>query len=133
MNPSQSIVLAPIARVSGGRHEPIDDQWDSVQSTIVFDPQQFTADALMGLDAFSHIEVVFHFDRVPDEEIRSGARHPRGEKTGPRSAFLRSGAKDDPTGSACAFAGLRGLRGFRSTFADLTRSTGRRSWTSNPS
>ena len=30
----------------------------------------------MGLDAFSHCEVVFLFDRVPDEKIETGARLP---------------------------------------------------------
>jgi tRNA (Thr-GGU) A37 N-methylase len=42
------------------------------------DTERFGPEALYGLDGFSHIEVVFHFDRVPAEKIETGARHPRG-------------------------------------------------------
>jgi tRNA-Thr(GGU) m(6)t(6)A37 methyltransferase TsaA len=91
-----SISLTPIARVQGGRKKPIDDQWDSVQSAIVLDPQQFNADALAGLDAFSHIEVVFHFDRVPDDEIRSGARRPRGREDWPEVGIFAQRGKGRP-------------------------------------
>ena len=91
-----SISLTPIAFVQSGRKEPIDDQWDSVQSAIVLDPQQFKADALAGLDAFSHIEVVFHFDRVPDDEIRSGARRPRGREDWPAVGIFAQRGKGRP-------------------------------------
>ena len=91
-----SISLTPIAFVQSGRKEPIDDQWDSVQSAIVLDPKQFKADALAGLDAFSHIEVVFHFDRVPDDEIRSGARRPRGREDWPAVGIFAQRGKGRP-------------------------------------
>ena len=93
---SRPIMLMPVARVQGGRQEPIDDQWDAVRSEIVFDPQQFKADALTGLDAFSHIEVVFHFDRVADEEIQSGTRHPRGRKDWPAVGIFAQRGKGRP-------------------------------------
>jgi tRNA (adenine37-N6)-methyltransferase len=91
-----SITLVPIGRVHGGRKEPIDDHWDSVQSAIMLDPGQFQADALAGLDAFSHIEVVFYFDRVPDEEIRSGARRPRGRSDWPEVGIFAQRGKGRP-------------------------------------
>jgi tRNA (adenine37-N6)-methyltransferase len=91
-----SIALTPIARVQGGRKEPVDDRWDSVHAAIVLDPAQFRADALAGLDAFSHIEVVFHFDRVPDDEIRSGARHPRGREDWPAVGIFAQRGKGRP-------------------------------------
>lgn len=31
---------------------------------------RFTAEALLSLDSFSHLEVVFHFHRVPRDEVR---------------------------------------------------------------
>jgi tRNA-Thr(GGU) m(6)t(6)A37 methyltransferase TsaA len=96
MKLSRSIELTSIAFVEGGRQEPIDDRWDSVQSAIVFDPLQFEADALAGLDAFSHIEVVFHFDRVPDDEIRSGARRPRGREEWPEVGIFAQRGKGRP-------------------------------------
>ena len=65
------ISLTPIGVVTGGRSEPIDDDWDAVEATIVLDPAQLDADATAGLDAFSHLDVVFAFHRVPDR-IPSG-------------------------------------------------------------
>jgi tRNA-Thr(GGU) m(6)t(6)A37 methyltransferase TsaA len=96
MSFGRPITLTPIARVQGGRQEPIDDQWDGVQSVIVLDPQQFKADVLAGLDAFSHVEVVFHFDRVPDEEIHSGARRPRGRADWPDVGIFAQRGKGRP-------------------------------------
>jgi tRNA (adenine37-N6)-methyltransferase len=96
MSAATSISLTPIGQVQGGRTEAVDDGWDSVQCTIALDPTQFAADALAGLDAFSHIEVVFHFDRVPDDEIRSGARHPRGRKDWPAVGIFAQRGKGRP-------------------------------------
>jgi tRNA-Thr(GGU) m(6)t(6)A37 methyltransferase TsaA len=96
MSFAQSVASTPIARVQGGRTEPIDDQWDSVRAAIVLDAAQFGPDALAGLDAFSHIEVVFHFDRVPDDEIRSGARRPRGREDWPAVGIFAQRGKGRP-------------------------------------
>jgi hypothetical protein len=71
-------VIEPIGRVAGGRVEPVDDDWDGVEAAIVLDGARFTPDALAGLDAFSHLEVVYLFHLVPDAAIVSGTRHPRG-------------------------------------------------------
>jgi tRNA-Thr(GGU) m(6)t(6)A37 methyltransferase TsaA len=96
MNHPHLIAVSPIGFVQGARKEPIDDQWDSVHSAIVLDPQQFKPDALTGLDAFSHVEVVFHFDRVPDGEIRSGARRPRGRDDWPEVGIFAQRGKGRP-------------------------------------
>ena len=91
-----TITLKPIGHVHGGRSEPIDDDWDSVEASIVLDPKLFGADATASLGDFSHIEVVFHFDRVPDEEINTGARHPRGRKDWPLVGILAQRGKGRP-------------------------------------
>jgi len=59
------------------------------------DPR-FTPDALAGLDAFSHIEVVFHFDRVPEAEITAGARRPRGRADWPLVGIFAQRGKARP-------------------------------------
>ena len=64
-----AISLKAIGFVRGGRAEPRDDDWDNVRARIDLDPAQFAPEATLGLADFSHIEVVFHFDRVPDAEI----------------------------------------------------------------
>lgn len=90
------ITLNAIGRVVGGRQEAIDDDWDKVEAVIALDPSQFGADATAGLGEFSHIEVVFHFDRVGDDEINTGARHPRGRKDWPLVGIFAQRGKGRP-------------------------------------
>lgn len=90
------ITLNAIGRVVGGRQEAIDDDWDKVEAVIALDPSQFGADATAGLGEFSHIEVVFHFDRVGDDKINTGARHPRGRKDWPLVGIFAQRGKGRP-------------------------------------
>ena len=54
-----------------GRHDvPEDDGWGLSRARIVLDPERFTADALIGLDAFSHAEIVFVLDRAGQDEVQ---------------------------------------------------------------
>lgn len=106
------ISLTPIGVVTGGRSEPIDDDWDAVEATIVLDPAQLDADATAGLDAFSHLDVVFAFHRVPDDEIERGARHPRGRKDWPLVGILAQRGKGRPNRigvSTCTLVHVDGL------------------------
>lgn len=93
---SDTITLRAIGHVVGGRKEPIDDDWDAIESTIRLDPVQFKADATASLGDFSHIEVVYHFDQVLDAEINSGARHPRGRKDWPLVGIFAQRGKGRP-------------------------------------
>jgi tRNA-Thr(GGU) m(6)t(6)A37 methyltransferase TsaA len=88
--------MKAIGVVQGGRTEPLDDSWDGVTAKIVLDPGQFPPEATAGLDAFSHIEVIFHFDRARPEDINTGARHPRGRKDWPRIGIFAQRGKDRP-------------------------------------
>lgn len=74
--------ILPIGTVVGGRAEPIDDGWDAEVATIVLD-DRFGPASLAGLDAFSHVEVVYVFDRVAEADVVSGARRPRGREDWP--------------------------------------------------
>src|SRR5690625_867401 len=73
----KKIGIKPIGIVRCSRKETKDDYWGSVTSRIELDSNQFDSRALLGLDDFSHCEVVFIMDRVPKCEIEKGARHPR--------------------------------------------------------
>ncbi|MFO7590565.1 MAG: TrmO family methyltransferase [Acidimicrobiia bacterium] len=109
---SEPITLIPIGRLVGGRTEPIDDDWDAVEATIMLDPTQLDADATAGLDAFSHLDVVFAFHRVPDEEIHRGARHPRGREDWPLVGILAQRGKGRPNRigvSTCALVRVDGF------------------------
>ena len=91
-----TISMTPIGRVMSARDEPIDDAWDSVPTTIVLDPAQLKSDATAGLDSFSHIVVTYVFDRVGEDEIERGARHPRGRTDWPKIGILAQRAKNRP-------------------------------------
>jgi tRNA (adenine37-N6)-methyltransferase len=91
-----AIEVIPIGFVRGGRAEPIDDNWDSVEAEIALDPKQFAPDAAAGLDGFSHIEVIFHFDRARPDRINTGARHPRGNTAWPKVGIFAQRGKDRP-------------------------------------
>lgn len=84
MNKSfEDITMTPIGRVSGGRVEATKDYWGNNRATIVLRDDLLAPDALKGLDAHSHIEVVFHFHIDADEPTEAGARHPRGRADWP--------------------------------------------------
>jgi len=106
------IPLRPIGTVVGGRTEPVDDDWDAVDATIVLDAARLDADATAGLEEFSHLDVVFAFHRVPDEEIERGARHPRGRADWPKVGILAQRGKGRPNRlgvSTCSLVRVDGL------------------------
>jgi len=88
--------MVPIGRVSSPRTEPLDDDWDSVTATVTLDADLFTPDALDGLDAFSHVEVVYVFDRVDPATVQTGARHPRNNPDWPAVGIFAQRAKGRP-------------------------------------
>jgi tRNA-Thr(GGU) m(6)t(6)A37 methyltransferase TsaA len=93
---SQDITLKPIGLVHSPRKEPLDDRWGKIVSTIEVDPSEFTAESLAGLDAFSHIEVVFFFHGVPADKIETGARHPRNRADWPKVGIFAQRGKNRP-------------------------------------
>lgn len=108
---AEEIVVRAIGVVSCHRTDLSDDDWGTVESTITIDSKQFSEDALAGLDAFSHIEVVYHFHRVEVEEIHDGARHPRGRNDWPRVGIMAQRAKARPNRIGVSRCGLLGVDG----------------------
>ncbi len=92
---ADEIVLEPIGRVVGGRAEVVDDDWGDVECDIVLD-DRFPPDATAGLEAFSHVEVLFHFDRVDPDAVHVGARNPRGRDDWPAVGIFAQRAKARP-------------------------------------
>ena len=95
MADTERFSVTPIGRVTATRTEPIDDDWDSVPASITLD-DRFDAEALMGLDAFSHVEVIYLFHQVPDGEVEGKARHPRGNTDWPRVGIFAQRGKGRP-------------------------------------
>jgi tRNA (Thr-GGU) A37 N-methylase len=74
---TESFEVEPVAYVCGGRIEPTDDHWGGTRSIIRVDPERFSPDATTGLEAFSHLEVVFRFHLTDPRDLNLGARRPR--------------------------------------------------------
>jgi tRNA-Thr(GGU) m(6)t(6)A37 methyltransferase TsaA len=109
----KKIELNPIGNVIKGRTELKDDDWDSVSSTIELDASRFSADALAGLDAFSHVEIVFYMDKVKPEKIVIGARHPRNNQDWPKLGIFAQRAKNRPNPIGTTICRLMSVRGLQ--------------------
>jgi tRNA-Thr(GGU) m(6)t(6)A37 methyltransferase TsaA len=90
------VTVEPVGRVVGGRVAVSDDDWGDVVARIRFDRARFAPEALAGLESFSHLEVLFVFDRVDAAAVETGARHPRGNQDWPRVGIFAQRAKDRP-------------------------------------
>ena len=89
------ILLKPIATVRSPRAEVRNDHWGAVVAEIVLE-DWLPAEALDGLETFSHVEVIFHFDRVAESAIIAGARHPRNNPDWPRVGIFAQRGKNRP-------------------------------------
>ncbi len=106
------ISVISVGFVRGGRIEAVDDDWGASRASIVLDPARFTSDALAGLSDFSHLEVLFVFDRVPQEKIEYGARRPRGRMDWPLVGIFAQRGKNRPNRiglSTCRIVAVEGL------------------------
>lgn len=88
------IELASIGTVRNSVKEPLDDIWGGLESVIEL--EGFPPEALAGLTDYSHVEVVFHFHRLPEEEVIRDARHPRGRTDWPKVGIFAQRAKRRP-------------------------------------
>lgn len=89
------IQITPIGYVRGGRPDVADDHWGGEVARIELS-HDFGPEALFGLSDFSHIEVIFHFDRVPLSKIETGARHPRNNTEWPLVGIFAQRGKNWP-------------------------------------
>lgn len=109
---AESVAVHPIGAVLGGRDEWREDDWGGVEAIIALDTERFTEDVVTGLAEFSHLEVVFRFDRVDPAEIRTGPRPARGNPDWPPvGVFAHRGPyRPNRIGvSRCRLLGVSGL------------------------
>ena len=103
--------LEPIGVVRSSRAEALDDQWDAVQSRIELDASRFTPEALAGLDAFSHLVVVYSFHKTDPAKTESRARHPRGNTAWPKVGIFAQRGKDRPNHLGVCTCGILKVHG----------------------
>ncbi len=104
--------LQAIATVHNSIPEAVNNIWGSVISRLELDNTRFTTDALLGLNEFSHVEVVFLLHSVAESEIEFGLRHPRGRQDLPEVGIFaqRGRARPNRIGvTVCQILSIGGL------------------------
>jgi tRNA-Thr(GGU) m(6)t(6)A37 methyltransferase TsaA len=82
-----AITLWPIGVVRNRVKEPMPDGWGDVKSRVVLRPE--LAEALLGLDGYSHIHVLFWPHQIPEEVRGSKPRlHPLDDPANPLQGVL---------------------------------------------
>ncbi|ALC85112.1 transcriptional regulator [Bacillus sp. FJAT-22090] len=87
--------IEPIAFVNNNRLDIEDDNWGSIISTIEL-TENMTESSLAGINEFSHLEIIFYFDKVSDDKIQYEARHPRNNKEYPKVGIFSQRGKNRP-------------------------------------
>lgn len=104
--------ITAIGYVTDSRDDRRDDGWGRQLATIVLD-DRFGTDALLGLDEFSHVEVVFRFHGLTDGDVTTGARHPRENPDWPLVGIFAQRASKRPNRLAVTVCQLVGVEGRR--------------------
>ncbi|MFJ9462643.1 tRNA (N6-threonylcarbamoyladenosine(37)-N6)-methyltransferase TrmO [Viridibacillus arvi] len=89
------ISIYPIAIVNNNCKAIEDDNWGSIISTIEL-AENINESSLKGINEFSHLEIVFYFDKVADDNIQFEARYPRNNKEYPKVGIFAQRGKNRP-------------------------------------
>ena len=89
-----TITTEPVAFVKNARADLSDDFWGTVVSEIEL-AENIAADAFNGIDEFSHLEIIFHFNQSDKSKIVFSG-HPRGNKDWPDVGIFAQRKKDRP-------------------------------------
>jgi tRNA-Thr(GGU) m(6)t(6)A37 methyltransferase TsaA len=88
------IKLQSIARVKNARPMVTDDYWESVTSEIELEAH-IPTEAFENISDFSHLEIIYYFDKVQDKDIIFSGR-PRGNPAYPLVGIFAQRKKDRP-------------------------------------
>ncbi len=103
--------MAAIGHVEGGREQPDDDNWGDSHAAVVLAPH-IPAEALTGLDTFSHAEIIFVFDRLLGKKPAM-ARRPRDNPDWPVTGIFAQPGSNRPNHigvTRCRIIGVSGNR-----------------------
>src|SRR6185369_15301346 len=95
MNSPEEITSKPIAYVKNNRIKPDDYEWGDVISEIIL-ADEFSGDCLKGIDEFSHLEIIFHFHLLKDNDVVFDLRHPRNNKAYPLTGIFAQRGSSRP-------------------------------------
>ncbi len=89
------ISLNPIGKIVTERKIVEDDNWGEIISMIELN-DSFDESVLKGIDKFSHLEIIYYFNKVEDSKIITGARHPRNLEHLPEVGVFAQRVKNRP-------------------------------------
>jgi tRNA-Thr(GGU) m(6)t(6)A37 methyltransferase TsaA len=102
--------MEPVGHVRGARRDVEDDFWGDTESRIEL-ADGMPAEALTGIEDFSHAEIVFLFDRVDPEKVVTGARRPRNNPEWPLVGIFAQRGKNRPNRIGCTIVRILGREG----------------------
>lgn len=107
-----------IGFVESRRTETHDDTWGGEEACVVLNAG-FPADALEGLTAFSHVEVLFFFHQVDPSSVVVGARHPRDNAAWPAVGIFAQRGRTRPNRCGSTICRVLRVAGTRLYVAEL--------------
>ncbi len=117
------ITLSPIGYVKNERTEMRDDYWGSVTSEIIL-ADELPEECLDGIDTFSHLEIIFYFDKSDTDKTVYGAAHPRGNKAWSKVGIFAQRKKDRPNHLGITIVKLISRKGRTITVQGLDANNG---------
>jgi len=109
----KTITMQSIGSVHSTRKTVEDDNWNAEKVYIELDAKQFSAEALAGLNDFSHVEILFHMNQIDPQKIEKSARHPRNNKEWPAVGIFAQRGKSRPNQiglTACRILKIDGIK-----------------------
>lgn len=113
MNTHEPFSVLPVGVVRSPIKELADDCWGGVTALIQLDSRQFAADSTLGLEQYSHAEIIFLLDQIPTDKIELGARHPRSRSDWPKTGIFAQRSKNRPNRigvTVCEIESVNGLQ-----------------------
>ena len=108
----------PVGFVESGRALAEDDCWGGEQACIALNAG-FPPDALEGLAAFSHVEVLFFFHEADPKSVVVGARRPRDNPLWPAVGIFAQRGRHRPNRLGTTICRVLRVEGTRLYVAEL--------------
>jgi tRNA-Thr(GGU) m(6)t(6)A37 methyltransferase TsaA len=110
--------IQAIGFVEAMRPHAQDDYWGGEEACIAL-TEQFTPEALQGLEDFSHVEILFLFHEVDISKIVTGARHPRNNHAWPAVGIFAQRGKNRPNRIGSTICRIVRIEGTKLYVAEL--------------
>ncbi len=102
--------IEPIGFVKNSRKKIEDDFWGDVVSEIIIS-DKISSESLLGIDDFSHLEIIFYFHMADLAKINISASHPRDNKDFPRVGIFAQRKKARPNLLGSSIVKLLSVKG----------------------